>query len=456
MVNNDQQNPMGIEKEQKLLFTMALPIVVSMLVQAIYNIIDSAFVGFLSEDALSAVSMVFPFQTLFTALNVGIGVGISQNISLCRGTGEISRARRTAGQGLLLALICTLAFSVFGLFFSGSFFSLSNVYGDIADIGKTYLTIVTVFSTGIFCESAFERMLMSTGHTKQSMICQVTGAVINIILDPILIFGIGVTPPLGVAGAAIATVFSQHVAAILAFCFHKKWNQDIYFSFSDIKPHKKTLADICGIGVSAAVKQGAASIVLMIVNALLFHFSSTATAVYGAFNRLYVFFLTPSWAIQDVLVILVAYNLGIGNKNRYTKIFKLSLIWGLVITIAGCIFIAAFPETFLLIFGAKETMLELGKTAFAILVCFLPFQTIASTISSMLQGLGAGMIALLAGLIERFVLPLGFVYLFSMSGNLNLVWWAFTFAEIIGVILSAVFLKYVYNNKICPKKKQCN
>lgn len=439
---------MGTEKEHTLLLRMAIPIVVSMLVQAVYNIVDSAFVGFLSEDALSAVSMVFPFQTLFVALNVGIGVGITQMISLFRGQGNPNGARKVAGQGLLLAWICAGVFFVFGLCFPGAFFSLSNVQGDVADMGKSYLMIVSVFSAGLFCESAFERMLMSTGHTRQAMLCQVTGAVINIVLDPLLIFGVGKFSGLGVTGAAIATVAAQHIAAVMAYCFHRKYNGEIIFHLSDVKPHRRTLAGICGIGASAAVKQSAASVVLMIVNAMLFDFSSTATAVYGAFNRLYVFFLTPSWAIQDVLVILAAYNLGMGNKRRYTKIFRLALTWGVAITLTGCLLIVVLPEFFLSIFGAKEAMLSLGKTAFPILACYLPFQTIASTISAMLQGLGQGKVALYAGLIERFVLPLLFVYVLAMSGSLTLVWWAFTFAELIGMLISAVMLKYVYAKRL--------
>ncbi len=442
------QNFMGTKKESKLLFSLALPLVVSMLVQALYNIIDSAFVGFISEEALSTVSMVFPFQTLLTALNVGIGVGMSQHISLCRGKSETAEAKRTAGQGIFLSLCCTAVFIVLGLFFSDTFFSLSKVYGEIATAGKGYMTIILVFSLGVFCEFVLERMLMSTGYTRLSMICQTTGAVLNIILDPILIFGFGSIPPMGVAGAAIATVFAQHVAAAMALYFNYKHNKELLFGISEIKPCKKILGRITAVGSSAAVKLGAASIVLMIVNALLYEFSSTATAVYGAFNKLYSFFLTPTWAIQDVLVILVAYNFGIGDKKRYTKLFKVSLISNIIITIIGSAVIAIFPEFFLNIFGAKESMLKIGAVALPILGCFFPFQTIASTISAMLQGLGEGNKALAIGLIERFLLPIGFVCLLASTNILNLVWWSFTFAEIIGALVSILFLRYTYKKKL--------
>ena len=431
---------MGTDREGHLLFAMALPVALSMLVQALYNIVDSAFVGQLSETALSAISMVFPFQTLFAALNVGIGVGMSQLISLSLGTQKEKDAQKAAGQGLFLSLCCSAFFLLFGLFFSGTFFRISGVEGEVARLGASYLRIITVFSLGLFSESVLERMLMSTGHTGCTMVCQITGAVLNILLDPILIFGLGPVPPLGIQGAAIATVLAQHVAALLAWVLHIRKNKVLHFSFSGLKPDGKTLLRICGVGASAALKQGAAAVVLMLVNSLLYRFTETATAVYGAFNRLYVFFMTPSWAIEDVLVILAAYNLGIGSRKRVLRFFRLSLFSVLGITVAGAILLAVVPAPFLRIFGAEEAMLSLGKTAFPILACFLPFQGASSTISAMLQGLGDGKSALSAGLIERFALPLLLVYLLSLTGNLTLVWWAFPFAEILGLAVSAGFM----------------
>lgn len=438
---------MGTEREGHLLFAMALPIALSMLVQALYNIVDSAFVGQLSEAALSAVSVVFPFQTLFAALNVGIGVGMSQLISLSLGTQKEEQAKRAAGQGFLLSLCCSAFFLIFGLFFPGTFFSLSGVKGQIASMGQDYLQIITVFSLGIFTESVLERILMSTGHTGCTMVCQITGAVLNILLDPILIFGWGPIPAMGIRGAAIATVAAQHLAAVLAYLLHRKKNRLLCFSLRDLKPHGKTLGKICSVGASAAIKQGAAAVVLMCVNSLLYSFSETATAVYGAFNRLYVFFLTPTWAIQDVLVVLAAYNLGIRSLTRIHRFFRLSLCAAVGISLAGCLLIILIPVPLLKIFGAEEDMLVLGKTAFPILACFLPFQAAASTISAMLQGLGEGRDALISGLTERFLLPLLLVWLLSLSGNLNLVWWSFTFAEILGLLVSVFFMAVVFRKK---------
>lgn len=439
---------MGTEKESRLLLEMAVPVALSMLVQALYNIVDSAFVGQISEDALSAVSVVFPFQTLFAALNVGIGVGMSQLISLSIGSGQEQKARKAAGQGLFLSLCCTVLFIIFGLTGTDLFFRISGVTGYIAVMGNSYLKTVTVFSLGIFCESVLERMLMSTGHTGCTMVCQITGAVLNIILDPLLIFGCGFIPPMGVTGAAAATVFSQHIAALLAFILHKYKDRILQFGFSDIKPQGECIRSIFSVGASAAIKQGAAAVVLMFVNVILIKFSTTATAVYGAFNRLYVLFLTPSWAIQDVLVILAAYNLGIKNKKRIKRLFGLSICSALTVTVLGCILISLFPVPLLKIFGAKETMLSLGKTALPVLACFLPFQAAASTISAMLQGLGDGKGALEAGLMERLLFPMLFVFLASLTNKLVLVWWSFTVAEIIGLGISILFLRRTIHEKV--------
>ena len=448
MKNNTALQRMGTDREGHLLFAMVLPIALSMLVQALYNIVDSAFVGQVSEAALSAVSVVFPFQSLFAALNVGIGVGMSQLISMCMGTGQEKDAGRAAGQGLFLSLCCSAFFLIFGLFFPGSFFALSGIGGGIAQMGTDYLQIITVFSLGIFCESVLERMLMSTGRTACTMVCQITGAAVNIILDPVLIFGWGPFPAMGVKGAAIATVIAQHLAAVLALIFHLRRNRVLRFTLSDLRPHLKTLKRICGVGSSAALKQGAAAVVLMLVNSLLFRFSETATAVYGAFNRLYVFFMTPSWAIEDVLVVLAAYNLGIRSRKRLLRLFRLSLFSALGITVLGCGLIFLIPAPLLKIFGAEEAMLELGTEALPILACFLPFQTVSSTVSAMLQGLGEGRDALIAGLTERFVLPITLVFLFSLTGNLTLVWWSFTMAEALGLVISALFMKKAFRKKV--------
>lgn len=443
-----QDRQMGTEPEGKLLYKMAVPIALAMLVQALYNIIDSAFVGQISEEALSAVSLVFPFQSLFAALNVGIGVGMSQLISLNRGSGHPERARQAAGQGFLLSAVCGVCFLIYGLFFSESFFRLSGINGTVAEMGNEYLQIVTIFSMGLFCEFVLERMLMATGHTGCTMVSQILGAVLNIILDPVFIWGLGGIPAMGVKGAAIATVLAQHVSAVLAWLLHRKKNQTLHFGWNDIRPDRQMLWNIVSVGASATVKQGAGAVVLMFVNGILIHFSIVATAVYGAFNRLYVLFMTPGWAIQDVLVILIAYNLGIKNKTRIRRFFKTGLCSVLGITVLGCMLLFLLPGPLLKIFGAKEEMLSLGTAALPLLACFLPFQSVASAVSAMLQGLGEGGIALTAGVIERFLFPMLLVYLASLSGNLNLVWLSFSVAECIGMLISLAFMYVTYRKKV--------
>lgn len=438
---------MGTVPEKKLAISMALPLILSMLVQALYNIVDSVYVGMVSEDALSAVSMAFPFQTLIIALFIGIAVGMTQVISKSLGERKEERAKRAAAQGMLLSLICSAAFAVFGIFFSRLFFTMQNAPAAITDQGSSYLFIVTLFSVGVFVESAYERMLIATGHTKCTMICQITGAVLNIVLDPIMIFGLFGFPKLGVTGAAIATVLSMHIAALMAYIFHRKMNSVIRFGPKDLKPEKRILKTILSIGSSAAIKQGAASVVLMFMNAVLLDFTSTATAVYGAFNRIYLLICTPGWAIMDVLVVLAAYNLGIRNKKRLYNLFKYSMIYVIGITAAGSLLVIFFPQMFLGMFSAGERMLAVGMVAFPILACHLPFQMASSTMSAMMQGLGEGGKALAAGVIERFALPMAFVLTLASFGDLNLVWWAFVMAEVVGIIVSAFFMRSGFKAK---------
>ena len=253
---------------------------------------------------------------------------------------------------------------------------------------------------------------------------------------------------MGVKGAAIATVLAQHIAAVTAWILHRKMDCVLQFNLKDLKPDGPVLKAICSVGSSATVKQGAGAVVLICVNMVLVRFNEVSVAVYGAFNRLGVLFLTPTWAIQDVLVILAAYNFGIKNRDRLKHLFIYSLCDILVIVLAGWVVLAAFPVPLLKIFGAGEDMTALGKTALPVLACFLPFQAGASTVSAMLQGLGEGRNALIAGVIERFIFPLLFLFLFAMSGNLNLVWWSFTAAEVPGLLVSVIFLVRVFRKKI--------
>jgi putative MATE family efflux protein len=439
---------MGVMPESRLLIRIAVPTVISMLVQALYNIVDSVFVGQISEDAFTAVSMTFPVQTLMTAFTVGIGVGMSQLLSKSLGGKDYNRVGRAAAQGILLLLAACVVFIALGLLFSGTFFALQNVNSSIAAQGRQYMFIVTVFSLGLFAQFAFERMLMASGRTVFPMMSQITGAALNLILDPLLIFGLLGFPALGVRGAAIATVFSQWTAAVLALVFHVRVNREIKIRRGYFKPQGGIMKRILTVGSSAVVKQGSGAVTLVCVNNILLGFTSSATAVYGAFNRLYVLFVTPVWAITNVLIVLVAYNLGARSRGRIIKLFKLSLCYGLGVTLPGVLLIGLLPGRLLALFGAQGDMMIIGIAALPILCIFLPFQGCSTIIIATLQGLGEGTIALIAGVCERLLLPLAAAYLFAMTNVLDMVWWSFTAAEVLGLLACGLLLWRVYQKTL--------
>jgi putative MATE family efflux protein len=439
---------MGVMPENRLLLGLAIPTVISMIVQALYNIVDSVFVGQIGESAFTAVSMTFPIQNLMASFTVGIGVGMTQVLSKSLGEKNYENANRAAAHGILLMGIACVVFILFGLLFSRRFFVLQNVESGIITQGERYLFITTVFSLGFFIQFAFERMLMATGKTIYPMISQLIGAVLNIILDPILIFGLVGFPALGVAGAAIATVFSQWVSAALAIMFHLSANREIRIKKEHFRPHGSIIKQIWTIGSSAIIKQGSSSITLFCVNNILLAFTSTATAVYGAFYRLNVFFITPTWALTNVLIPLIAYNFGMKKKQRILQFFKLSIFYSLAITLTGIAVICIWAEQFLALFNASDDMRRMGTIAFPILCVFLPFQGCSTVSISAMQGLGSGKTALAAGICERLLFPLAAAYLLAMTGVLEIIWWSFAIGELAGLVVCFLLIRRVYMMKI--------
>jgi putative MATE family efflux protein len=439
---------MGVMPENRLLLSMAIPTVISMLVQALYNIVDSIFVARIGENALTAVAMTFPVQALVNSFTVGIGVGMTQLLSRSLGEEDYENANRTAAHGLLLMAVVCVIFVFCGLLFSKIFFVIQNVDSAITAQGERYLFITTVFSLGIFAQFAFERMLIATGRTVYPMISHVAGVAINIVFDPILIFGLLGFPALGVTGAAIATVFAQWASAILALVFHLSFNREIKIRKEHFKFRSLIVKQIWTIGSSAIVKQASGSITLLCVNNILLTFTSTATAVFGAFYRLYVFFITPVWALTNTLVPLTAYNLGMKKQHRILQFFKLSIVYCLGITLLGVAVMSIWPERFLALFNASGEMKRIGMLALPILCVYLPFQGCSAVLISALQGIGAGKTALVAGICERLVFPLAAAYLLAMTGALEMVWWSFTIAEFFGLIVCSLLARRVYMTKI--------
>jgi putative MATE family efflux protein len=427
---------------------MAVPTAISMIVQALYNIVDSVFVGQISESALTAVSMTFPIQTLMISFAAGAGIGMTQLLSKNLGEKNYDGANRAAAHGVLLSLILCGIFVFFGLSFSKSFFELQNVDNRIAEQGGRYLFITTVFSLGIFVQFIFDRMLISTGNTVLPMISQISGALLNCIFDPILIFGLFGFPTLGVTGAAIATVFSQWVAAVLAFIFTIRTSREIKMKREHFRLQGLVVKQIWEIGSSALIKQGSGSILLFCVNNILLGFTSTATAVYGVFYRFYVFFITPVWALTNVLVPLTAYNLGMKKRQRIWRFFKTSILYTLFITLIGVVAILFFTEQFLSLFNATGEMKTIGMIALPILCFYIPFQGCSAIMIAVLQGLGEGKKAMVAGMCERLLFPLAVMYLLAMTGLLDVVWWSFTIAEVLGLLVCLLLMRQVYVKKV--------
>jgi putative MATE family efflux protein len=444
----DNENKMGVMPENRLLLGMAIPTVIAQLVQALYNIIDSIFVGQIGESAFTAVSITFPIQNLMVAFTVGIGVGMTQLLSKSLGEKNYETANKAAAHGVLVMTITCVIFMLSGLLFSRGFFVMQNVDDDIITQGESYFFITTVFSLGLFIQFAFDRMLIATGKTVYPMISHLIGAALNIILDPILIFGLLGFPALGVKGAAIATVFSQWASAAVTIVFHLSANREIRIKREHFRLHGSIIKQIWIIGSSAIVKQASGSITLFCFNNILLVFTSTATAVYGAFYRLFVFFITPVWALSNVLLPLIAYNFGMKNRQRILQFFKLSIFYGLAVTLTGIIAICIWPKHFLTLFNASDEMRRIGMTAFPILSVFLPFQGCSTLIISALQGLGSGKTALAAGICERLLFPLAAAYLLAMTGVLEIIWWSFAIGELAGLVVCFLLIRRVYTVKI--------
>lgn len=311
-----EENKMGTMEISPLLISVSLPMMLSMLVQALYNIVDSMFVAQLSEDALTAVSLAFPIQTLMISVSAGLGVGMNALLSRSLGEGNQEKVNRAAINGLFLNLMCCLAFAVFGIFGSRSFFVSQTSNPQIIQYGTQYLQIISIFSMGIFLQITFERLLQSTGQTFYNMITQGTGAILNIILDPILIFGLLGFPRLGVTGAAIATIFGQFAAVFLSIFFHQKKNKEISLKLTGFRPHLPTISVICEVGVPSIVMQAIGSVMVFGMNKILLLYSSTAAAVFGIYFKLQSFIFMPVFGLSNGMIPIVAYNYGAGHIHR--------------------------------------------------------------------------------------------------------------------------------------------
>ena len=448
-----QENKMGVMPVNKLILTMSVPMILSMLVQALYNIIDSMFVAQLSENALTAVSLAFPAQNLMIAVSTGTGVGINANLSRSLGEKNFERANKIANHAIFLAVLSYIAFALFGLFFAEIFFRMQTDIPDIVEYGTTYLRICTICSMGIFGEIAFERLLQSTGKTFYSMIVQLVGAITNIILDPIFIFGFFGIPAMGVAGAALATVSGQIIACIVGYFINKSKNTEIKLSFRTFRPERMIISNIYAVGIPSIIMASIGSIMTFGMNKILIAFTSTASAVFGVYFKLQSFIFMPVFGLNNGTVPIIAYNYGARKPDRIVKTLKLAIIYAVSIMFFGLLAFQLIPDKLLMIFNASDLMQEIGVPALKIISLSFMAAGYGIACSSMFQALGHGMLSLYMSVVRQLVVLLPAAFILSKIGGLNYVWFAFPIAEISSLVLATVFLINIYKKKIAPLKE---
>ena len=432
------ENKMGTMPVNKLLVNISLPMVISMLVQALYNIVDSIFVAQIDEYALTAVSLAFPLQNFMIAVAAGTGVGVNALLSKRLGEKRFEEVDKAAGNSVILAGANYLLFLLIGVCFSGLYFELQTDIPEIITYGKTYLLICTAASFGLYGQFCFERLLQATGRTVCTMITQTTGAVINLIFDPILIFGLFGFPKMGIAGAAAAMVFG--------FYYNQKKNTEIHLTLSKIRPDKQTLLQIYEVAVPAILMQSIGSVMTFFMNKILLGFTSTAAAVFGVFFKLQSFIFMPVFGLNNGLIPIVAYNYGAGYKDRIMKVMKSSMIAAVVLMIAGLLTAEVMPKQLLMLFNASGQMIKIGVPALRILsICYL-FAGVSIVASGVFQGLGKSVYSLVLSVIRQLVILLPAAYLLSLTGILEAVWFSFPLAELAALAVTCVYLKKVKKN----------
>ena len=449
-----QENKMGTMPVGRLLATMGLPMALSMLVQALYNVVDSYFVSQLSEEALTAVSLAFPMQNFMIAVASGTAVGVNALLSRSLGCKDLPEAQRSAHNGLFLSLLGTALFLLFGLFFSRAFFETQTAIAAIVDGGEQYLRIVTVFSFGIFFEIMLERLLQSTGRTIYSMISQMVGAITNIILDPIMIFGLLGFPMMGVAGAAAATVIGQILAMLVALYFNLRKNVELPLSLKRIRPNGRTLLTILGVGLPSILMMSIGSVMTYGMNQILLAFTSTAAAVFGVYFKLQSFIFMPVFGLNNAMVPIIAYNYGARKTDRIRKTMILSMIAASCLMVVGFTLFQTIPHVFMNIFEASEEMLSIGVTALRTISYSFIFAGVCIIAGSVFQALGNGVYSLIVSVARQLVVLLPVAYLFSLTGQLDKVWLAFPIAEIVSVCISLALLRRIFQKKIAPLMAQ--
>lgn len=442
------ENKMGVMPVNRLLFSMSLPMILSMLVQALYNIVDSIFVAQIGETALAAVSLAFPVQNLIIAVSVGTGVGVNALLSRSLGEKNQETANLAAVNGIFVFFLSYLLFAVFGFFFARMYFTVQTSNPEIIEQGTIYLSVCSIFSFGIFLEIALERIMQSTGRTIYNMITQGLGAIINIILDPILIFGLFGFPRMGILGAAVATVIGQIIAMLLLLYFNIRKNSDVNLNMRRFRPDTAIIAEIYRVGLPSIIMQSISSVMTFGVNKILLLFSETAVSVFGIYFKLQSFIFMPVFGLNNAMVLIVAYNYGAARKDRIMKTIRSSVTAAVAIMLAGLAIFQIFPEQLLYLFDASEHMMGIGVPALRIISLSFLFAGYCIVIGSVFQALGNGVYSLITSAARQLVCILPAAWLFAAVFGLHAVWYAFPLAEIISVVLTTILFRRIYQKKI--------
>ena len=445
-----RENKMGIMSEGKLLINMATPMMIAMLVQALYNVVDSIYVSRISESAVTALSLAFPIQNLLIGFAVGIGVGVNALLSKSLGQRNQEAANRTAGNGIVLSLLAMVLFVIFGIFFAKPYFAMQSTVAETVEGGTVYTSICCIFSLGIFVEVLGERLLQSTGRTFYTMITQGVGAIANILLDPIFIFGWFGIPAMGIAGAAVATVIGQWIAAILAVIFNLKCNPEIGFGLKYLKLDRRFVAPILTVGVPSIVMNGIGSIMNFGMNQILQGFAETATGVFGIYFKLQSFFFMPLFGINNATISIIAFNYGAQKPKRITKTLKLSCGASLGIMLVGVAVFQLLPDVLLGMFNPSEEFLTIGRSALRTISLCFPAAAVCIALGASFQALGNGIYSTVISLARQLIVLLPAAWLLSLAGNVNLVWWSFPIAELMSMAMTAFFFARIYRRKVKP------
>ena len=445
-----QENKMGVMPVGKLLVNMALPMIISMLVQALYNIVDSVYVSQVSESAVTALSLAFPVQNMQIGFAVGVGVGVNALLSQSLGRKDQESVNWAAGQGVFLALVATALFMLFGFFGVRPYYTMQSTVAETVEGGIAYTSICCIFTVGIFIQVLCERLLQSTGRAMQTMILQGTGAIINIILDPVFIHGWWGMPKMGVAGAAVATVIGQCTGAVLGIYLNLRHNPEVQLHVKFMKPNWKVIAPILEVGIPSVVMNGIGSVMNFGMNQILQGFNEVATGVFGIYYKLQSLFFMPLFGINNATISILAYNYGARKPKRIVHTLKLATAVAVCIMLVGLAVFLLFPQALLGIFNPTEEFLAIGVKALRILCLPFPVAAICISLGASFQALGKGSYSTVVSLCRQLIVLLPVAYLLSLTGSVDNVWWSFPIAEVMSALVTGLLFAKLYRQKVKP------